>query len=331
MALVVTVRKGVKVDYSGFAKHVALYVLVMRKSIVGLLKQQARLFAKDMCDFTPPFSGTQPSISKGGEGGFGNKARNKGRDAVSRDVRKIFAPLAQAPASAIAASDNVGIFHAWINEKLKLPAPHYPDYVFQMYGKSKGIWDQGAGTRLFGQGEFDFFQRIESKKGGKPVAVHMGTTVGTVKAIHELRRGRPSYKVYQTGKSMINYVDNWKPVDAYIKRVQQRVGKLKSGWYYAGLQLGSMPTSAWIANQGAGTMVYAPKLTGPSPVIKLGSTVGRNYSQGYHFMRMAMNHRAFAMRVAMLKHLQAPRNHGKLVDVIRRLQGGFDLSLTNTP
>jgi hypothetical protein len=64
-------------------------------------------------------------------------------------------------------------------------------------------------------------------------------------------------------------------------------------------------------------------------VIKLGSTVGRNYSQGYHFMRKAMNHRAFAMRVVMLKHLQAPRNHGKLLEVINRLQGGF--TLTNTP
>lgn len=320
MALVVQVAKGVKVDYTQMREHLLVYALVMRKSAVEIVKQQARLFAQDMCDFTPPFSGSQPSIRKGGEGGFGNKAKKKGQDAVSRDVRKIFAPLAQAPASAIAASDNVGIFNAWAREKLKLPAPHYPEYVFKMFSE-KG--------RIIGQGEFDYFQRVESKKGGNPVAVHLGTTVGTVKAIHELRRGRPSYKVSQTSKSMINYVDNWKPVDTYIKRVQQRVGRLKSGWYYAGLKLGSMPTSAWIANQGANTSIYAPALTGPNPKIKLGSTVGRNYSQGYHFMRMAMNHRAFAMRVAVLKHLQSPRNRGKLAEVIRRLQGGF--TLTNTP
>jgi hypothetical protein len=35
------------------------------------------------------------------------------------------------------------------------------------------------------------------------------------------------------------------------------------------------------------------------------------------------------MRVAMLMHLKSPRNHGKLVDVINRLKGGFDLSLTD--
>jgi hypothetical protein len=319
MALVVTVANGVKVDYTNLARGYAILKMVTRKASEEIVKQQARLFAKDMCDYTPPFSGVQPVVSKGGEGGFGNKARNKGQAAVSRDVRKIFAPLAQAPASAIAASDNMGILNAWMTEKMKLPAPHQPEYIFKMVG------DRG----VIGQGEFDYFQRVESTKSGTPVAVHLGTTEGTVKSIHELRRGKPSYKVSQTNKSMINYVDNWKVVERYIKRVQQRVGKLKSGWYYAGLKLGKMPTSSWIANQGAGTSIYQPRLGGPDPVIKLGSTVGRNYSQGYHFMRMAMNHRYYALRVAVLKHLQHPRNHGKLIDVIRRLQGGFNLSNTD--
>ena len=319
MALVVEVAKGVKVDYTEFAKHLALYQMVMRMSIEGVVKQQAHRFAKDMCDFTPPFSGSQPAISKGGEGGYGNKAKKKGQDAVSRDVRKIFAPLAQAPATGVASAGNLGIFSAWIGAKAKLPPPHDPQYVFKMV-------EQG---RIIGQGEFERFKQIESKHGSRRTRFLMGTTEGSIKSIHEDRRGKKSYKVYETGKTEKVYVDEWKPVERYIKRVQQRVGKLKSGWYYAGLKLGKMPTSAWIANQGAGTSIYQTKLGVADPTIKLGSTVGRNYSQGYHFMRMAMNHRAFAMRVAMLKHLQAPRNHGKLIDVVRRLQGGF--TLTNTP
>ena len=160
------------------------------------------------------------------------------------------------------------------------------------------------------------------------MAVHLGTTEGTVKSIHELRRGKPSYKVTQTFQSRGNYVDNWKPVERYIKKVQQRVGKLKSGWYYAGLNLGKMPTSAWIANQGAGTSIYQAKLGGADPTITLGSTIGRNYSQGYHFMRMAMNHRAYSMRVAILNHLKGPRASGKLAEVVRRLKGGFNLENT---
>jgi hypothetical protein len=317
MAQVVTVAKGVKVDYTQFAKHLALYAMVMRKSIAEIVKNQAGLFAKDMCDFTPPFSGAEPAITKGGEGGFGNKAKKKGQNAVSRDVRKIFAPLDQAPAAGVAAAGNLGVFSAWIGAKAKLPPPHYPDYVFKMV----------AGGRIIGQGEFDYFKQIESRQSTPKTRFFMGTTEGRIKTEHERRRGKKSYKVTETSEKV--YVDNWKPVDAYIKRVQQRVGKLKSGWYYAGLKLRPMPTSAWISRQGSSTSIYQPRLGGPDPVIKLGSTVGRNYSQGYHFMRKAMNHRAFAMRVVMLKHLQAPRNHGKLLEVINRLQGGF--TLTNTP
>ena len=281
----------------------------MRKSSEEIVKQQSRLFAQDMCDFTPPFSGKQPSIRKGGEGGFGNRARDKGRAAVDRDVRRIFAPIAQAPAAGVASAGNLGIFSAWMNAKIKLPPPHYPDYVFKMFDKG----------HIIGQGEFEYFKKIESKQGNPRTRFLMGTTEASIKAIHERRRGKPSYKVKESDKMAITYVDDWKPVQSYIKRVQQRVGKLKSGWYYAGLKLGRMPTSAWIANQGAGTSVYSARLGVSDPTIKLGSTVGRNYSQGYHFMRMAMNHRAFAMRVAILKHLQAPRNHGKLLDVVQRM------------
>ena len=310
-------KKGVKVDHKGLNKTITIYVLAMRRSLEGFLKQQARLFAQDMCDFTPPFSGSQPSIRKGGEGGFGNKAKRKGQDAVSRDVRKIFAPLAQAPAAGVAAAGNMGTLNAWISEKLKLPAPHQPEYVFKMYQERGGV---------FGQGEFDRFKAIEARQGTPKTKFMLGTNESAVKSVHEQRRGKPSYKVYKTGKSETVYVDNFKVVERYIKKVQQRVGKLKSGWYYAGLKLGSMPTSAWIMNQGNSTSILVPKLGVADPTIKLGSSIGRNYSQGYHFMRMAMNHRAYAMRVLLAKHLKSPRNQGRMAEVARRLEGGFELT-----
>lgn len=246
-------KKGVKVDHKGLNKTITIYVLAMRRSLEGFLKQQARLFAQDMCDFTPPFSGTEPAIRKGGEGGFGNKAKKKGQNAVDRDVRKIFAPLAQAPAAGVAAYGNIGIFNAWISEKLKLPAPHQPEYVFKMYQDRGGI---------FGQGEFDRFKAIEARQGTPKTKFMLGTSESEVKSKHKDRRGDPSYKVTKTPKSEMIYVDNFKVVERYIKKVQQRVGKLKSGWYYAGLKLGSMPTSAWIMNQGNSTSIYLPRLGG---------------------------------------------------------------------
>ena len=44
MALTVEVTKGVRVNYTEFARHLALYQLVMRKTSVEIVKQQARLF-----------------------------------------------------------------------------------------------------------------------------------------------------------------------------------------------------------------------------------------------------------------------------------------------
>ncbi len=318
MALVVTVAKGVKVDYTQFAKHLALYALVMRKSMARIVQHQAGLFAIDMCNFTPPFSGKTPSVNKGAEGGFGSKALKKGKDAVSRDVRKIFEPLHFAPAASVAANNNIGVFSAWARDKMKLPQMSDPGYVFGMIRESGGI---------YGQGLFDYFKKIMGNNAKSRAKFIMGTSEGAIKSIHEQRRGRPSYKVRETTQK--HFVDDWKVVERYIRKVQNRVGRLKSGWYYAGKKLRKMPTSSWIANQGSNTSVYQPKLGGPDPTIRLGSTIGRNYSQGYHFMRMAMNHRAFAMRVAVLKHLKDPKNHGTLLQVISRLQGGFNL--TNTP
>lgn len=319
MALVVTVARGVKVNYQQFAQHIAIYQMVMRKTMVEIVKDQSRLFAKDMCDFTPPFSGSKPQITKGGDGGFGTKARDKGRKAVSRDVRRIFAPLAQAPAAGVASGGNVGVLNAWINEKLKLQGPHYPDYIFKM----------AQSGRIIGQGEFDYFKLVEAQYGTPRTKFMLGTTEGSVQSKHERVRGKPSYKVKESDKMAITYVDNWKVVERYIKKVQQRVGRLKSGWYYAGLKIGKMPASAWIANQGMGTSIYKPRLAGPDPVITLGSSIGRNYSQGYHFMRYAMDHRAFAMRMAILHHLKGTHNHGRLMQVVNRLQSGY--TLTHTP
>jgi hypothetical protein len=209
MALVVTVAKGVKVDYTQMAKHLAIYALVMRKTSEEIVKQQARLFAKDMCDFTPPFSGSQPSITKGGDGGFGNKARNKGRDAVSRDVRKIFAPLHFASAASVAARNHIGVFSAWARAKMKLPQVSDPGYIFQM------IKDRGG---IIGQGELDYFIRIMGNKAASNAKFLLGTTEGRIKNIHESLRGKPSYKVSKMRDSEKFYVDDWKPVESYIKR-----------------------------------------------------------------------------------------------------------------
>lgn len=317
----ISVRKNVHVTYADFNKHVALYCKVMNKTVSEVIKNQSRLFCQDMCDYTPPFSGSQPAVSKGGEGGFGNKARDKGKAAVSRDVRKIFAPLAQAPAASVVNQGNVGIMNAWINEKLKLPNPHEPSMIF---------WIHEVRGGFIGTGEMERFKQMVQGKPSPNIKFIMGTTEAYVKKIHEFRRGEPSYNVGKTEKYGKRYVDDWNVVERYIKRVQGRVGKLKSGWYFAGKKLGGIKSSSWIEGQGASTSICVPSLSGSKPSVEVGSTIGRNYVKGYHFMKMAMNHRAYAMRVQMFERLKSPKFRGTLEQVANRLPMGFNQIKTDS-
>lgn len=309
----VTVRTNVRVSRLDFNKHVAVYTLAMGKAVADVVRDQARLLCQDMCDYTPPFPGATPSQ----KAGFTTAAKKKGMEAVSRDVRKIFAPIAQAPAAAVAASNNIGVFSAWVRAKQKLDEPHEPSWVFAMINQ-RGI---------IGAGEYERFQQFEANRGNRQGHFMLGTTEGRVRASHEYRRGERDYKVTKTDKYGLTYVDDWNVVERYIRRVQNRVGKLKSGWYYAGKTLGRMPIAAWIANQGSSYSICRPSLDNTlKPEVVVGSTIGRNVSGGYKMLQAAINHRAYSMRVAILHRLKAARNQPTLLDAARRLESGFKIS-----
>jgi hypothetical protein len=310
MALTIAVKLNVKVDSTLLNKHVAMLALAMRKSMGDIVKEQSRLLCRDLCDFFPPFSGAGPSVTKGGEGGFGNKARNKGRAAVNRDVRKIFAPLAQAKASTVTNYGNLIIFDRWIKAKEKLPQPHEPGYIFRLYHRSGMVTTQA---------DFDYMKQREGAVPSVKGNFLIDNTEASIKSIHERIRGTPHYRVGKNRQP--NYfVSDWKVVENYIKKVQYRVGKLKSGWYYAGLRLGFMPTSQWISGHTSTYSTCIPQLTNTAtPNVKLGNKIGRLHSQGWNFFVMARNYRALAMRVRIIKVLK--NQPGKLLDVAQRLQG----------
>jgi hypothetical protein len=265
-----------------------------------------------MVQYTPPFSGSGPSSAKGA--GMDTVAQKKGQANVSRDVRKIFAPLAQAPAQQVAEFGNLGIFSAWMNAKKELPPPHKPSWVFDWF-KDRGF---------LGVGEWELFKKYESNSSGSGVATFWsGTTEGQVKSLHEAIRGKPAYRVKDTDHKV--YVDDWKVVERYIKRVQTRVGRLKSGWYYAGLALGKMPSVAWISRQGASDKICIPKLDGNKPTVKIGSQGRERYRRWYPLMMSALSHRAYVMRNKMLHHLKNPKNHGTLRQVIQKIPQGYNL------
>lgn len=326
MATVLSVKTNVKVtekDYAIFKATLDVFALVFKKDMASVVKEQAMLLCGDMVDFTPPFSGASPAITKGGEGGFGNRARKKGMDSVSRDIRKIFAPIEQATAATVAKSGDMEDFTVWMKRKRNLPAPHYPGYLFDMYDK-QGAWM--TVETLYGK-----FKQVEQNKSAQEGRFNPQVTEGWIKTNHYARRGgapgsNALYKVSEGVKKDKLYVYPFQAVESYIKKVQRRVGRLKSGWYAAYKAQGGKKQSQWIAAQGTGEMIYIPQLSGDKPQITVGNKIGRNFRQSWRFFDMAMSHRAYSMRVRIFHKLKGARYHGTLMEVARRLQGGFEIT-----
>lgn len=314
MAFAISVQKGVRIDASLYATHVAMFCQVMRKTLAVVVKDEARLLARDACDMFPPFSGSSPQITKGGEGGFGNKARDKGRAAVNRDIRKIFAPLAQAPAGLVAQRGDIGIFDAWVRAKKDTPAPHRPSWLFEAFDK----------TGIVTMEDFETFKEKRHGNFSGDGNIMLQESEGQIGAIHRMVRGP---KIYRVGKNRQPdfYVRDWKMVERYIKKVQSRVGRLKSGWYWAAKKLGKVPQSIWIEGQGSKEAIVQPMLNGPSPKVRIGNAIAKDTAQGWHIFQKAWNHRGYAMRVRMLQTLSGQKNHGTLLQVTQKLKG-FDVT-----
>jgi len=315
MATQVSVKLNVKVSIDNrddFNKLVNIYCQVMNKSMALVVKNTARLFCKDMVQYTPPFSGSGPSSQ--GRSGMDSIAQKNGQAKVSSQIRRIFAPLAQAPAGEVAAFGNLGIFSAWIKAKQELPPPHQPGWVFEWF----------KGGAFLGQGEWETFKKYEGNKHTSGVATFWyGTTEQQVKSLHEAIRGKPMYKVKEQNHKV--YVDDWKVVERYIKRVQTRVGRLKSGWWWAGRMLGKMPNVAWVSDQGSQDKICLMNLKGNHPVVRVGTQGRERYRRWWPLMQAALNHRAYAMRYQILQHLKNPKNHGTLKQVIAQMPQGFNL------
>ena len=295
--------RNVRVDAKELTNLLLEYAKLFNKALPMVIKDNARWLCQDLCNFTPPFSGKEAAVHKGGEGGFGLQARDKGRAATERDIYSIFAPLHNASPAQIAEWGNPRIFELWANEKMQLPEPHYPQWIFDLIKKSGMVTES----------TFEYFKRVESTKSGqsnvraKYIVDAQDGVSGEIQAYHEWRRGQPNYYISKkTRTSVYNgqakameeiaFVDNWKAVKSYMRKVSLRVGKLKSGWYYCGKQLGYMPSAAWIEGQGSSTGHLWQFLDRSPYYVEIGNSIAKRHDGGWYAVNAAMNHRHFALR-----------------------------------
>jgi hypothetical protein len=310
-------RVSMKFDTKRFQNLIGLYSILLKRDLKEVIREQGNLFCKDMIRFSPPFSGIGPQASPDGYG-FDGKAKKQGMNAVDRDVRKIFAPIAQAKAGQVARYGNLAIFQSWIREKLKLPLPRYPKAVFNKHAKAG--W--------FNQTDFENFRKSQKKSVEKARFV-LGTSEGTIKSIHEKIRGKPRYRVTKGKIDGIYFVDDFKVVERYIKRVQARVGKLKSGWYWAGVKLGKMRTS-FLQTLPIDRMIFVNRLEENNPNIRIGSKeMATVLPQSWSWLKMAKDHRDFAIRNRVSHLIASNSNKKNLTAVIAHMRTNPYKQLTN--
>jgi len=320
---VVTVKKGVVVNQQEFRQHLGAYLLIMGGSAAKLLQKQAKLFCDDMLDFTMPFYGGM------GHDGRSRQAQKLGQAVVESQISKIFLPLAYVKAGDILSYGHIGIFSAWLRARKSLSDPKLPNWLLQDAYSAGGLtaWNK------FQNWKFAQDQALSAH--GVDLSTYY---TGNIKSLHEKARGGNKVSEYfeHMGAHATfgdKYVvdDNGEKVKAYIKRVQARVGELKSGWYSAGAQLGKIKAGAWIKGNQWGTGIMNNKLSNPTvPWIEVGNRVQglhRATKDGY---RLALNYRAYSMRVEMYEKLVAQGRANQLYHLASHYSVGQGFN-TNLP
>lgn len=297
MAEVPAVGMDISFDVSELNKLMGMYASMSKKALPEIVMNTGRLFCQDMVNFTPPFSEAAMTTREGGTGGFGNKARDKGRTSVARDIDRIFMPLSEASARDVASANSVDMFREWIREK-KEADPSYKGGKFARIFNAP-FWQLSEKTLRIAM--------ENAQKGSRKVHYIGSASEGELHGIHADVRGGTDvpYRVNKSQRMKEVWVidkDGQSSLAAYKRQVQKRVGRLKAGWYYAGVQMNTgflkhpMPTSAWIAQQGSGNAIAKVANAEGNFSVTVGNKIGRNFHDFDATFERAKKHRAFVLK-----------------------------------
>ena len=307
-------------DVSELNKLMSMYASMSKRALPDVVLDTARLFCQDMVNFTPPFSEAVMTTREGGTGGFGNKARDKGRTSVARDIDRIFMPLKEASARDVASSMNPDMFREWITEK-KERDPSYQGGKFARIF-NRPFWQLSNNTLVAAM--------EKSVKSSRQVHYMGSAKEEDIESIHKKVRGGTDvpYRVNKSQRMKEVWIldqEGMRSLESYKRLVQKRVGRLKSGWYFAGLRLNDakslmgssklkspMPTSAWISGQDRGNEIASIMGASGTYNITVGNRIGRNFHDFDDTFERAKKHRAYVMKEEIQRILTALTRKGTL-------------------
>lgn len=317
----IKVKKGVIVNEQEFRQHLGAYIKVMGGNAAKLLKKQARLFCDDMLDYTMPWEGGM------GQDGRSRRAQLNGKDRVESQIKSIFLPLKFVGAGEILQHGSEGVFGAWLRARKKLSNPMLPKWLING-DNFPGLW------KKFQKWDFAIAEAEIS-----PGLINMQSYGNTsqIKSIHERERGGNTTADYfknmkAAAKFGTRYVidDDGKEVQAYTKRVQAHVGRLKAGWFTVGSQLGRMKNVGyWVRGNQWNTGTLVDQLADPTrPAVTVGNKVQGLHRATKDGFRLALNYRAYSMREEIYQRLVKNGNADMLYHLAKHHGVGAGFNIT---
>lgn len=271
--MAIKVAKGVEVDDAAFLAHLHDFSLVMGRSMGEVIRQQAGLFCKDMVKYTRPFT----SPSQGATGA----SKKVGLKNVNDSLYTIFRPLKTATKGQVASLGSPAVFK---------------------------LWNRRNGTEATKKMRWEPFAARYGN--GKKVEFIGAGDMGKMKSMHtslRLDNGRGGLKPSaRKSKEPFAIIEKESDLKRYIKEKQKQVGFLKSAYYFAALRIGAKETfPGWAQIAGASVNAIADDATGVpmQPSVTVGNLIGNKLNNESN-LRMALNHRAYAMRVVMAAELK---------------------------
>jgi len=317
-------------DASGLGRQLEAMVRVFGGSIQKVIVRQSRLLCQDMLDYTVPYSPDPPK--SGTNAGRNMKAFERGKKSVDADIDKVFKPLSTANWFDIAFQNDFSVFVAWYYDKVN-EGHEVPEWL-----RSKGVLGVGEWTEFqqrYGKPEFrgSGFYPAPSKKGRKKkrFGLKWDLSYGSLSAIEkvhrDIRAGPKDYKAQmRTFPGIFLVGGGQKKIDAYKKRVHKHIGRLKSGWYHAGMSIGDRPLKAsyWIKSQPGDTGIFINDLLdSKEPSLTIGNKIHGNMSKspGVGMYKLGIKHRAYSIRAEIAARLNR-RTRGTIQEYIQDFKLG---------
>jgi hypothetical protein len=278
----------VNVDASLFREHLQDYARLMGKELGAVIQNQAALFCKDMCKYSPPFAGGSPGT------GLSKEAQQVQKRIIELQINSIFKPLDKANPSQVAFLGSESVYKEWItfhkgssvdSEYFARNPRHFTWQVFE-----NNFARQSGGSKLLTSQD-----QMEKVHNGLRYGGHGGLKRSIATSGGAGRMSKISF-IVETPKLITNY----------IARKVKNIGYQKSGYYFSATNVGDKKVTfpAWVKKANAQIQaIYENGLSDKlRPYVTVGNRIGKVVDPRYQWV---LNQRANKMRNQMAAYVRA--------------------------